>query len=189
MNIQDLNYTNILYSQIFSKILIAIIILLVGIIVGRIIGKIISRLLNEFGLNKALRKTTKIKASIEDIISNLAAYFIYLITIIMALNQLGLSTTVLNIIIIAIITIFIITLFFIIKSFFPNIIAAVFIQKKNIISEGETIKVGNSIGKVKSINLVETIIETKKGDTIYLPNSVLIKKEIIKLKVQNGKKQ
>jgi len=38
------------------------------------------------------------------------------------------------------------------------------------------------------ISLIETKLETKDGDIVYIPNSVLTKTEIIKLKDMGSKK-
>jgi small-conductance mechanosensitive channel len=182
MNLQNLNYQTILYSPIFSKLIVTIIIILVGLIIGRTIGKIIYRIIKEIGITKVVRKNTKTNISIERIVSNFVAYFIYFVTIIMALNNLGLSTTVLNILIIAIIIIVIITIFFIIKDFFPNIISGIFIKQKSFIKQGDFIIFNNNEGEIIKINIIETTLKTKKGDIIYVPNSLLFKQEIIKLK-------
>ena len=100
----------------------------------------------------------------------------------MALTHLGLTTTVLNIIIVAIITIVIITIFFIIRDIFPNIIAGIFIKQKNNIKEGDYIEIDSKTGKIVNINAIEITIKTKEGNIIYIPNSLLSKKEITKLK-------
>jgi|TARA_Y100000310_G_C20633406_1_gene789874 small conductance mechanosensitive channel len=181
MDLQTLDYRNILYSAFFSKIIVTIILLTVGFIIGRTVGKILLRILNELGLNRLIKETTKIKISLEKIISNFVAYFIYFITLIMALTHLGISTTVLNILIVAIIIIIIIGLVFVVKDFFPNIVSGIFIQRKNFIKEGDMIQVNDKIGEVTKMNLVETTIKTDKGDIIYIPNSILSKKEITKL--------
>ena len=177
-----MDYRNILYSPLFSKLVITFIILLVGLIIGRIIGGIIKGVLHEIGLNDIIRKTSKIKVSVEKVISNFVSYFIYFVTIIMALTHLGLTTTVLNIIIVAIITIVIITIFFIIRDIFPNIIAGIFIKQKNNIKEGDYIEIDSKTGKIVNINAIEITIKTKEGNIIYIPNSLLSKKEITKLK-------
>jgi|TARA_B100002003_G_scaffold66470_1_gene61766 small-conductance mechanosensitive channel len=181
MELQTLDYQNILYSPLFSKIIVTIIILIVGVIIGRTIGKILLRILHELGLNRLTKETTKINLSLERIISSFVAYFIYFITLIMALTHLGISTTVLNILIVAIIIIIIIGLVFVVKDFFPNIISGIFIQRKSFIKEGDIIKVNDKTGEVIKINLIETTIKTDKGDIIYIPNSILSKKEITKL--------
>jgi|TARA_B100002003_G_C13810817_1_gene399699 small-conductance mechanosensitive channel len=182
MNLQDLDYQNILYSPLFSKLIVTVIIILVGLIIGRIIGKVIYRLIKELGITKIVRKTTKTNISIEKIMSNFVTYFIYFVTIIMALNNIGLSTTVLNIIIVAIITIVVIALFFVVKDFFPNIISGIFIKQKNLIKQGDFIRINDKEGKVIKINAIETTLKTKKGDIIYIPNALLSKQEVTKLK-------
>ena len=188
MNIQSLDYKTVLYSPIFSRLLVTLIILVVGIIIGRLVGKVVYRVLHELKLNSLIRKTTKIKISIEKVFASSIAYFIYFITLIMALTNLGLTTTVLNILIIAVIVIFILTLFFVIKDFFPNIIAGIFMQQKNTIKEGDYIKIGDKEGKIKNINIIETTIVTDKEDIIYVPNSLLLKKELTKIKGNKDEK-
>mgnify|MGYP003974417895 CR=1 FL=1 len=181
MDLQILDYQNILYSPLFSKIIVTLIILVVGIIIGRTMGKILLRILHELGLNRLIKETTKVTISLEKILSSFVAYFIYFITLIMALTHLGISTTVLNILIVAIIIIIIIGLVFVVKDFFPNIVSGIFIQRKNFIKEGDLIKVNDKTGEITKINLIETVIKTDKGDVIYIPNAILSKKEITKL--------
>ena len=182
MNLTDLGYKNLLYADIISQILIALIILLVGLTIGRVIGKIVLRVLNELNLNFIIKKTTKLKISIEKIISDFIKYLIYFATFTMTLTQLGLPTTTLNILMAAVILIFLIISFFIINYFLPNIIAGIFIKQKGFIKEKDNIKLGDKQGTIMSINLIETTIRTKKGESIYIPNSILAKKEITKLK-------
>ena len=55
------------------------------------------------------------------------------------------------------------------------------IFQKGLIKEGDIITVQGKEGKIKKITLVETLIETK-DEEIYVPNSILMKKEIIKKK-------
>ena len=69
-----------------------------------------------------------------------------------------------------------------IKDFMPNMFAGFFIHQKRFIKEGDIIKVDNIKGKIVHVNLVETTIETKQGDIIYIPNSLLTKKTIVKVK-------
>ncbi len=171
-----------LLSGIFTKLVVAVIIILIGLIAGKLLGKFIHKALHEIELNKILRKAAGVKVSIEEIISTFVTYFIYFIFIVMALNQLGLTTVVLHMISGAILIIIIISILFSIKDFMPNMFAGFFIHQKRFIKEGDTINVDNTEGKVIHINLVETKIETKKGDIIYIPNSLLIKKAVIKIK-------
>jgi small conductance mechanosensitive channel len=82
----------------------------------------------------------------------------------------------------AILIIIIISILLSIKDFMPNMFSGLFIHRKRFINVGDVIKVENTEGKVVHINLVETKIETNKGDIIYFPNSLLTKNKVIKLK-------
>ena len=171
-----------LLSGIFTKLVVAVIIVLIGLIFGKILGKFIQKALHEVELNKVIKKAAGIKISAEEIISTFITYFIYFIFIVMALNQLGITTVVLHMISGAILIIIIISILLSIKDFMPNMFAGLFIHQKAFIKEGDIIKVDNTEGKVIHINLVETKIERKKGDIIYIPNSLLPKKVVIKVK-------
>jgi small conductance mechanosensitive channel len=178
MDITSLDYKTLLYSPFFSNIIISIILLLVGITIGKIISRIIKRVLHELELDSTIKKAKKIKISLENSISNFFAYIIYFITIIIVLGELGVSTTSLNITIASLLLIVVIVAFFILNYFLPNIIAGVFLKRKDFIKKDDNIKFGDKSGKVLRINIIETLVRTKEGDIIYVPNSVLAKKEI-----------
>jgi len=169
-------------SSVFTKLVVAVIIVLIGLVLGKILGKFVQKALHEIELNKIIKKAAGIKASVEEIISTSLSYFIYFIFIVMALNQLGITTVVLHMISGAILIIIIISILLSIKDFMPNMFAGLFIHQKRFIKEGDILKVDNTEGKVVHINLVETKIETKHGDIIYIPNSLLTKKTVVKLK-------
>jgi len=169
-------------SSVFTKLVVAVIIVLIGLVAGKLLGKLIHKLLHEIELNNLIKKSAGIKISMEEIISSFVTYFIYFIFIVMALNQLGLTTVVLHMISGAILIIIIISIMLSIKDFMPNMFAGFFIHQKRFIKEGDIIKVDNIKGKIVHVNLVETTIETKQGDIIYIPNSLLTKKTIVKVK-------
>lgn len=173
-----IDYADRLFAQLFTKFIVAVIILLIGFIIGRIVGRLIQKVLHEIELNKILKKAG-IKLSLETVLSHFTTYFIYFIAIIWALNELGLTTTMLNMISAAALILIIISILLAIKDFMPNAIAGFFIYQKGLIKEGDRIKVDRLEGRVKKISIIETEVETKKGDTIYIPNSTLTKKEVI----------
>jgi len=175
---QATEYLNLIFSQLFTKFIVAIVILLIGFVIARIIGKLVQRVLHEVELNNILKKAG-VKFDLEDVISHLVIYFIYFITVIWALNALGLTTTILNMISAAFLILIIISILLAVKDFVPNLIAGFFIYQKNLIKKGDKIKVGDLTGKVEKISLVETEIKTSSGDIIHIPNSTLTKKEII----------
>jgi|SRR3989344_163489 len=184
---EAVNFIKNIFSGFISHIILAVIILLSGFILGRLAGRLIKRGLHEIELDGIIRKTTSLKYSAEDILSTVIAYFIYFITVIMALNQLGVTTTILYIIAGAIIVLVVLSVFLGIKDFIPNLMAGIFIHEKRNISQGDYIKFKDIEGQVVHINLIETKIKTKKGDIIIIPNANLTKSEIIKLRKKISK--
>ena len=165
-----------------TTLLTAAIIILIGFIIGKASQKILKKSFKEIGLNKILREITGVKISIEEIITYFVMYFIYFISIVMALRHLGIATDVLNVISIVIIVLIGIFILLSIKDFIPNVMSGIIIYQKGIVKKGEIISFNNIIGKVTEVTLLETRLETKKGDIIIVPNANLTRNEIIKKK-------
>jgi len=168
------------FGSFMSRIVIAVVIILIGFIIGRILGKLVQGVLHEIELNKILEKA-ELKLSLEEILGHFTSYFVYFISVIMALNQIGITTIVLNILAGGIILIIIISLILAFKDFIPNMISGMFIRQKRFIVDGDRIKFNDIQGKIIHINLIETQVQTKDKDIIYIPNSLLTKKSIIKI--------
>ena len=171
-----------LITPLVNKSVIALIIIFIGFILGRIVSKFLERALHEIELNKLMKDATGLKISLEEVCEVIVRYFIYFIFIIMALNQIGITTIVLNMITGAIFILIILSIFLGIKDLVPNFIAGLVIHRKGFIKPGDKIKVNTTQGKIQKISLVQTSIKTKKGDIIFIPNSLLTKHKVIKLK-------
>lgn len=169
-----------LLEPLYSKIVIAFIIVLTGIIIGKISGRLIYKILSEIELNKAFKRATSFNWKIDKLLGQLASYFIYFIFIMWALEAIGLSSVILNIIAGGLILLIVVAIALSVKDFIPNMIAGMFIQMRNTIREGDTIQIENVKGKVISIGLVETKIENG-ADMIYVPNSNFLKSEKFKV--------
>ncbi|MBU2633794.1 MAG: mechanosensitive ion channel family protein [Nanoarchaeota archaeon] len=167
-------------SEPIIRVIVAIVILLFGLIFAKFFSKLIKKILKELEINRVLKEQTKIKVPIEEFLASLVKYIIYFIAVIMALNQLGLTTTSLYVILVVILVIIIIFIILAVKDFIPNIISGFFIHQKRSLKEGDTIKIKDIEGTIIHVNLVETKIETKSKDTIYIPNSLLTKNIITK---------
>jgi len=170
------------FSGLLSRFVVAIIVLLMGFIIGKILGRLMYKFLHSFEVNDVLKKLTGVKISLEEIAEAFTTYFIYFITIVMVLQQIGIATTILHMISAGIILVIILSTFLGIKDFIPNAIAGFFIQRNKFIRVGETIKVKGMQGTISEITLIETKIKTKSGDIIFIPNSVITKTEIVKVK-------
>jgi len=174
-------YNNVLTETIVN-LMASILILLIGLIIGRFSGKIIRKVLSKFEVNAVLKKESGIKIPFEEFISISIKYIIYFIALIIALNQLGLTTTIFYIILTIIFILMGIFVILAIKDFLPNIIAGLMLHQKDFIKAGDKIKVKGVKGKIMHISLTETKIKTKDNDTIFIPNVAMIKNEVVKLK-------
>lgn len=179
---KGVSYFSIFFRKIYSKLLVAAVLLLVGFIVGKILGNLVKRMLHEFDVNVVIKKTAKMEIAFEEMAGKFVAYSVYFITIIMALNQLNITTTILQMIYLAVIIIIVVSILLALKDFIPNLFAGFFIYKKKFIKDGEIIKIRGMEGKVVGMDLLETKVQTKDGDMIYIPNSALTKTEITKVK-------
>jgi small-conductance mechanosensitive channel len=170
------------FSNLISNLVVAAIIILIGFIIGRILGKFIQTLLKEIQLDFLVKKYIRIRIQLEEIIGTFISYSIYFISLIMGLNHIGLTTQILNIVSIVIIIVIIISLFLGIKDIMPNIISGIIINKKKLINKDEEVTIDSIEGIVQEIKLTETILITKNGDLIYIPNQNITKNNIIKHK-------
>jgi small-conductance mechanosensitive channel len=169
-------------SGVVSTFIVAIVLLLVGFILAKIFGRMVFKFLHSFDLNESLEKLAGVKVSAEEIAGTFTTYFVYFVTIVIVLQQMGIATTILHMISAGVILIIILSTFLGVKDFIPNAIAGIFIEREKLINVGETIKVKGITGKVTQINLVETRLTTKTGDVVFVPNSAITKTEVIKIK-------
>jgi len=109
----------------------------------------------------------------------ISSMFIDFIVLLIALRYLGIATDILNIIAIAVIIIIAVFVILSVKDFIPNIISGMVLHQKGSIKVGDIVSVDNITGKVFEINLIETKLKTKGGDTIIIPNSNLTRKEYV----------
>jgi small-conductance mechanosensitive channel len=174
-----------LVSGVVTNILIAMIILLMGFIIGRVVNSLLKKFLKDMKIDETLRKKANFKFSLENLISSSIALIIYLITIIMTLNQLGITTLLLNIISIAIIALLTFSAIIALKDFIPNMVAGIKINKNDIVKKGDKISFDRIKAEIHEVTLTETKLSSKSGDVIFIPNSLLLKKVI---KIKNKKK-
>ena len=109
-------------------------------------------------------------------------YLIYFIAIISALNQFGIVTPVFNIVFGGIILFLAVATLLGVRDFIPNFFSGFYIFKTDLIKKGDKIKVKNLIGVVEQITLTKTRIKTKSNDLVFIPNSLITKNQITKLK-------
>jgi len=163
------------------NLLTALIILFIGVGAATLTSKIVKKVIHELEIDRVLREQAGVRIPAEEFITRFSRYVVYFIAIIMALNQIGLTTTLLQIILVIVFAIIVIFIILAFKDFVPNVVAGFMIYRKNRFKEGDYIKVKDIEGKVVHVNLVETRIKTKGKDIVYIPNSML-SREIIRIK-------
>ncbi len=170
------------YSETLINILSAFLILIIGLILAQILSNIIRKVIKGMEISKTLEDQLKIKFKLEKYLASIVKYILYLVTIILVLNKLGVSTRVLEIIFIIIIVAMIIFIILAFKDWLPNLISGFYIIKSQKLEKGDIIKVKGITGRVMQINLLETKIETNNNEIIFIPNHTITKYEVTKVK-------
>ena len=160
-----------------SSVGVGIVILLVGFAIGILVKKVLSRVLKEISLNKVMNKVG-VTYNLENIVSSIVSYVIYLITVVLFLNRLGIRSIVLYIVVGAILMLIILTFLVGLKDIIPNFMAWIILQRKKNIRVGTRIEVKNINGHVEKIGYLETEIKTDQGDILYVPNSLFLKSKV-----------
>jgi small conductance mechanosensitive channel len=166
--------------EIILNIMYGVLIFTIGLIIGKLLGKSTTKVLNDREIIKKLE--AEIKIPIDSIVGEIVAYSIYLLGLIIALNKLGIGAAILSVISGAALLLIILLIILGIKDVVPNAMAGIIVHAKNLIQENDNVVINNIEGKVIQSSLIETKIETEKGDVVIIPNSQLLKHEIIKHK-------
>jgi len=165
-------------AEFWTTIESALVIIIVGIILSNLLGKFVKKSVSKLKLHKAFRAAgINIKPAI--LLGNGVRYLGYIISVIVALDKLGIATFLLSVVVIAILVLVIVAVSLGIKDFIPNLISGISILSKHKFKEGYEIEINDAKGVIESINLLETKLKTKKGDVIFIPNSLLAKKKVI----------
>lgn len=153
-----------------ARFLVAVLIILGGYILGRGAGRFIQKGIAGWKLNGLIEEHR-----IDQIVGSFTKYLIYIVAIVLALNQIGLALNILNSIVIILLAVVAVGIFLSIKDFVPNIVAGIYVAYKKRVKVGDRIKVQDVEGVVKEIELVETKIETRSGHEVVIPNSYFVK--------------
>jgi small-conductance mechanosensitive channel len=165
-----------LAGGIVGNIILAVIILLIGLILGRIAGKLVTKLLGAVEIDLFAKKAG-IKLKFEYFLGNLVSYIIYLIAVLMALDQIGIRTFVLQILAVAALILLLLSVVLSLRDFLPNFFAGAFAVKGKIIDKGDRIRIHDIEGKVESLGMSSLRVKTKKGDRLFIPYSHLVKSD------------
>ncbi|MBN1644846.1 mechanosensitive ion channel [Candidatus Woesearchaeota archaeon] len=163
-----------LFHLVTNKIAVTVLIVLVGFIIGRIVGRLIFRILHELEIDNLVKKAN---SSVEQSISQVFEYVIYVITVCIALDNLGILAYVLIISVAVVVFVIILSALLGFKDFIPNFLCGLWLRKKNSMYKNNYVSLGNVKGKVVSKGLVGIKIQTKSKDIISIPNLTILKKK------------
>lgn len=163
------------------NILQFILVLGIGLIITKIVTDVVSAFLRRAEIKKLISKIGY-EEPIIDFVVLVIRYVFYFITFIIALAQFGFARLVFEAVIILIALFIIILILFSLKDFIPNAAAGIYLNTVKSIKKGDFIKIGNYRGKVVDMDLVSITLKDKKGRLFIIPNSNVVKKEIIKEK-------
>lgn len=158
------------------NIVATFLILVIGAMVAEVVGNVARLSARSLGLDDLFKEAGNALLP-SSLISMVFKYFIYLISITIALTQLGFQTLLLTIIVgsaAIIITLFVFSLIaFGLKDMMPNVLAGVFIRSSGFVKLGQKIEIKEFKGKVVKIGLLATVIQNK-DEILKIPNSKII---------------
>lgn len=167
-------------NDITLNLIAAIATLILGLLIGRFLSNLVKKLLHELELDRILKEKARIKLPLTQLITSIIKYIIYGIAILLALNQLGLRSFILNAILTIIVVLLVVFMMLSLKDFIPNFTGGLFLYQKRSINPGDVIKINNIEGEILNITLLETKLRTKNNEIVYIPNSVLTKNVVVK---------
>jgi len=166
------------FSLNWINIVSAVIILIIGIISGRFLSGFIKKIIEEIELERIIKKTG-FKIHLGKYLYLSIRYVFYFGAFVLALRELGFSNRGLEILFLVIFILIIIFIALAFKDIIPNLIARFIFLGKYDLKKGDNIKIDNIEGTIQDIGLLETKIKQNK-ETIYIPNSILVKKVVKK---------
>lgn len=153
-------------DELITKIATPVLILIIGLIVGKIIHKFLDLILYEINVKDMLVRGEVIERGFGSLVANI----IYIISITIFLNMMGILKEVLVGALVLLVALIIISLLFFLKDFAPNLAAYFKTSRK----KDKKVSVLNITGKIIHQNFYETQVQTNKGDIFAIKNKHLI---------------
>lgn len=164
---QYMNMFDLDTRQILSLIGVTVIILILDLILSFIVKKVFDVLFAGIIRRSQSERSISRTYTLKHLFQNIAHFVIFLLALLIILSQWGID-------IIPILTgagILGLAFSFGAQTFIKDLISGMFIVLEDQFHIGDHIKVGDSDGVVRSISLRLTVLEDKKGNNIYIPNS------------------
>lgn len=160
-------------QSISINLIVSILIIFLGLIFGRFLGNLTKRILSELEADRLIKKHVSLELKAENVLGNLVKYVSYIIAVVIALNQLGITGIVLISVLFLAAIIAAGILLFDIRDFSHNLIAGLFSKKRKLLKIDQEISISNVKGKIIDISITEIKVKTKNEDIITIPSSLL----------------
>jgi small-conductance mechanosensitive channel len=166
-----------LLDPFFSKIVIGSIVLLFGFILGKLFKRLAHKILLELEIDRLFVALFNTRVRFALFLSSFAGVVIYVTTIIMVLDILGLGSFILHILTGGVLVLMVALAVLTVKDFMPNVLASFAIHNKENVNVGTSLEFEGIKGKVTDMNLTDVQVTMSNGDIIHVPNTLFIKKQ------------
>ncbi|MBI2670792.1 mechanosensitive ion channel [Candidatus Woesearchaeota archaeon] len=177
------DYTSFI-NDALVKLVSFVTIIIIGFVIGRFFGKLCYKILNELEIDSILTKRLNATVDIERIAGKSVQYVIYLVSLIYALNKIGVPLDIFYYLFLVVFFVFIVFLILETKDYLYNLFIGTFFINKKFLKLGQKIKIKDIEGVIVKITATEIKIITPDNDTFFVPNAVLKKSSLFK-KVNN----
>lgn len=162
--------------QIAGIDLIQVIQVVIALAATYVIAKIVSRTLAK------IFEKTPFSEAIERWIMRVSKYIVYAVGLLatIAISGFDLTSVIVGL------GAFSIAISFAMSTVIQNFISGILVQADKAFSIGDEIKVQNFEGTVQKISVRTTVIETKEGDIVFIPNSIFINNPVVRKKQTAG---
>ena len=166
-----------LTSALFA-LLRAIIVIVSGLIITKIFIDVLRKLIKTEGM-KGFIKGLGYEETILDLPILVVKYLFYFITLMIAIAQFGFGIIIIEIILAILVLTFGFLIIFSLKDLIPNLAAGIWIARERPFRVGDKVRIGLYEGEIKSFSLTVTQLEDENGRIIMIPNSIIIRREVI----------
>ena len=156
----------------------AVIIIIIGIIVTKLVIDFIRKIVEREGVRKFIR-SLGYEEAVLDLPILILKYLFYFITFMIALAQFGFVVIVIEVILAIIVLTFGFVIIYSLKDLIPNVVAGIHLARERAFKVGDKVRIGLYEGEVKNFTLTTTQIEDENGRVIIIPNSIIVRREII----------
>ncbi len=165
-------------EHFLTRIAIALITLFAGFIIAKLASRIAKKLLAEAELNRILVSAGF--KPLSDALGTILEYVIYTATLLVILQQFGLTKIVLGIIATLAVIIIGISILLAFRDFIPNAVAGLFLRKKAKQHIGKKVQIGAVTGTLEKFGIISSTIRDK--DEHCVPHLYTSKQKITRLR-------